>query len=347
MTARAGPSDPPVAPSLPPRTTRNPDASDVNAPRPPRRRPPLAPYLFLLPFVLVFAGFFLLPLAQSLGMSLRSYAGPRTSRYVGPAHYRFLLTDPLFWVGVLNTASYTVLFLLFQVPASLGLALLLNGPRVRGRALFRLAMLLPFLAGNVLAGILFTLLLAPRQGLINRALGLIGVGPDLNWRTDPALATAAIVLAVLWLTVGWGMVYLLAALQAVDRQLYEAAEVDGTTPWQRFRHVTLPGIRPVLAYLVLVGTVGGLQLFELPYVFFQGLGPKLRGLTVVQYLVIRGFDRGDLGLAAAVGWVLVVLITLASIPQLRRMREGEGARTARRLGRAPKGRLNHSLGRKP
>ena len=297
-----------------------PSPAGSDAPRRSRHRPSLTPYLFLSPFLLVFAGFFLLPLAQSLWMSVHSYAGPRTSRPVGLAHFRFLLTDVLFWVAVLNTVSYTLLFLLLQVPASLGLALLLNSRRVRARAVFRLAMLLPFLAGNVLAGILFTLLLAPRQGLINRALGLVGVGPDLNWRTDPALATAAIVLAVLWLTVGWGMVYLLAALQAVDRQLYEAAEVDGTTPWQRFRHVTLPSVRPVLAYLVLVGTVGGLQLFELPYVFFQGLGPKLRGLTVVQYLVIRGFDRGDLGMAAAVGWVLVALITLASIPHLRRTR---------------------------
>lgn len=289
------------------------------APRLSRRRTPVAPYLFLLPFLVVFAGLFLLPLAQSLGMSLRSYAGPRVSRPVGLSHYRFLLADPLFWIAVLNTLSYTALFLLFQVPISLGLAVMLNDSRVRGQALLRLAMLLPFLAGNVLAGILFSLLLAPRHGLINRALGWVGIAPDLNWRTDPALATAAIVLAVLWLTVGWGMVYLLAALQSVDGQLYEAAGVDGATPWQRFRHVTLPGIRPVLAYLVLVGTIGGLQLFELPYVFFQGLGPKLRGLTVVQYLVIRGFDRGDLGMAAAVGWVLVALITLAAVPQLRRM----------------------------
>ncbi|MDB5298253.1 MAG: hypothetical protein JWO31_4236 [Phycisphaerales bacterium] len=287
-----------------------------------RSRTRLAPYLFLLPFLVVFGGFFLLPLVQSLGMSVRAYAGPRASRPVGLAHYRFLLVDPLFWVAVLNTASYAALFLLVQVPLSLGLALLLNARRVRGRALFRLAMLLPFLAGNVLAGVLFTVLLAPGSGLVNRAVGMLlpAVGANLNWRTDPVLATVAIVAAVAWLTVGWGMVYLLAALQSVDRQLYEAAAVDGATPWQRFRHVTLPGVRPVLAYLVLVGTIGGLQLFELPYVFLQGLGPRLRGLTVVQYLVIRGFDRGDLGTAAAVGWVLVVLITLAAIPQLRRMR---------------------------
>jgi len=286
-----------------------------------RGRSGYAPYLFLLPFLLVFGLFFLAPLLQSVFMSLRSYAGPRSSRFVGLAHYRYLLADKLFWVAVANTLSYTLLFLLLQVPMSLGLAMLLNSPKVVVRSGFRLAMLLPFLAGNVLAAILLTLLLAPRQGLINRFLGLFTTA-ELNWTTDPWLATTAIVIAVLWLTVGWGMVYLLAALQGVSRELYQAAEVDGASAWQRFRHVTLPGIRPVLAYLVLVGTVGGLQLFELPYLFFQGLGPKLRGLTIMQYLALSGFSRSDLGLAAAVGWVLVLLITLATLPQLVRMRRG-------------------------
>lgn len=289
-----------------------------------RRAVPLAPYLFLLPFLLAFALFFLYPLAGSVAMSFRSYAGPRAWRPVGLAQYEFVLTDTLFWVAVANTASYTLLFLLVQVPASLGLALALHSKRVRARAAFRLAMLMPFLVGNVLVAVIFTPLLAPRVGLVNRAVALVapGVGADLNWKTDPVLATVAIVLAALWLSVGWGMVYLLAALSAVEPELYEAAAVDGATGPRRFWHVTLPGVRPVLAYLMLVGTVTGLQLFELTYVFFQGLGPKLRGLTIVQYLVLRGFDKSDLGMAAAVGWVLVGLITLAALPQLRVARRG-------------------------
>jgi ABC-type sugar transport system permease subunit len=281
-----------------------------------------APYAFLLPFLLVFSLFFLYPLVQSVVMSLRAYAGPRVSRFTGAAQYQFTLSDPLFWVAVANTISYTILFLLFQVPLSLALALALNSKRIRARAAFRLAMLLPFLAGNVLVAVIFTPLLAPKVGIVNRAVTAIApsIGADLNWKTDPVLATIAIVLAALWLSVGWGMVYLLAALQAVERELLEAAEVDGAGPGRRFWHITLPAIRPVLAYLVLVGTITGLQLFELTYVFFQGLGPKLRGLTIVQYLVLRGFDRSDLGMAAAVGWVLVVLITLAALPQLWGMR---------------------------
>ena len=313
-------------------TTRDEQASPAShapfadpAPSRSRRSPrhtSIAPYLFLTPFLLVFALFLLTPLMQSVVMSFRSYAGPRSNQYVGIAHYRYLLQDKLFWVAVANTVSYTLLFLLLQIPMSLGLAVALNNARVRARSAFRLAMLLPFLAGNVLAAILLTLLVAPRQGLINRLITLVWPSADLNWKSDPVLATAAIVMAVLWLTVGWGMMYLLAALQSVSRELYQAAEVDGASRWQQFRHVTLPGIRPVLAYLILVGTVGGLQLFELPYLFFEGLGPKLRGLTVMQYLALSGFARSDLGMAAAVGWVLVLLITLATLPQLGRMRRG-------------------------
>lgn len=265
-----------------------------------------APYLFLLPFLLVFAGFFLYPLVQSLVMSTRIYTGPHLSRPAGFSQFTFILQDLMFWIAVANTVSYTLLFLLFQVPLSLILALALNSEKVRGRSIFRLAMLLPFLAGNVLVAVIFTPLLATSH---------------LNWKTDPVLATVAIVLAALWLSVGWGMVYLLAALQAVDPALHDAARVDGAGSLRRFRHVTLPAIRPVLAYLILVGTVTGLQLFELTYVFFQGLGPKLRGLTIVQYLVLRGFDKSDLGMAAAVGWILVVLITVVSLPQLKWMRK--------------------------
>lgn len=305
----------------------------------PRAAVPRAPYLFLLPFLLTFGTFFLVPLVQSMSMSVRAYAGPRVSRPVGLEQYKFILGDLLFWVAVANTVSYTLLFLLVQVPASLGLALAVNSRRLRGRAAFRLAMLMPFLVGNVLVAVIFTPLLAPRTGLVNQLVGLVApaVGSDLNWKTDPALATAGIVLAALWLSAGYGMVYLLAALQAVDPALYEAVEIDGAGPARRFWHVTLPGVRPVLAYLVLTGTVAGLQLFELTYVFFQGLGPKLRGLTIVQYLVARGFDKSDLGMAAATGWVLVVLITLASLPQLRAMRAGSGRIDGARRGAMRKG----------
>lgn len=279
-----------------------------------------APYLFVLPFVLLFAVFLAYPLLQSIVLSLYQSVGTRESRFVGAGNYAFLLREPVFWLAVANTVGFAALFIAVQVPLALGLAILLNHRRVRLRGVFRFAFFSTYLVGQVFASVLFTLLLAPRTGLINRAVGsaLPWVGTELNWKGDPALAIPAIVLAAVWLTVGQSMVYLLAGLQAVDRELYEAAAVDGAGPWQRFRHVTLPGIRPVLVYLVLVSTIYALQLFELPFVFFNlGFGPKFRGMTVVGYLYMNGILAGDLGFASAVGWVLFFLISVVAYVQLR------------------------------
>ena len=263
-----------------------------------------APYLFVLPFLVLFCVFFLYPLGRSVTLSFERSAGPKLWRFVGLSNYRFLLADRLFWLACLNTFLYAALFLSLQLPLSLGLALLLNSPRVRFRNFFRFAFFSPYLVGQVFLAVLTYLLLAPRQGLANRAIGAIlpRVGTELNWRGNPALAMPAIVLASLWVSLGYAMIYWLAALQSVDRELYEAAEVDGAGHWSRFLHVTLPGVRPVAIFLMMVGTIGALSLFELPYVFFQGPGPAYAGMTIVMYLYQFGFETGDLGYAAAVGW---------------------------------------------
>lgn len=278
-----------------------------------------APYLFILPFILLFCSFMLYPLARSIILSFYKSAGPRESVFIGLGNYAFLVRDWLFWRAVLNTLFYTLLFLSLQIPLSLGLALLLNSPAVRFRNFFRFAFFSSHLVGNVFVAVLFMLLLAPRQGLVNRMIGAAvpWLGTEINWRSDPALAMPAIVLASLWLSIGYAMIYFLAALQSVDRELYEAAEVDGAGRWGKFWHVTIPGIRPVIIFILLLGTIGSFQLFELPYVFFEGPGPGFAGLTIVMYLYQQGFETGNIGYAAAIGWVLVLIIFIVAMAQLR------------------------------
>lgn len=278
-----------------------------------------APYLFVLPFVVLFAVFMLYPLAWSIALSFQKSAGPLHARYVGLQNYRFLFTDRLFWFACLNTCIYAVLFLSLELPLSLGLAILLNHRRVRGRTFLRFAFFSTYLVGQVFLAVMAHVMLAPRHGLVNVVIGklLPRVGSEINWTERPALAMPAIVLASLWVSIGYAMIYWLAALQSVDRELYEAAEVDGAGPWMRFRHVTLPGIRPVAVFLLLVGTIGALSLFDLPFVFFQGPGPSFAGMTIVMYLYDQGFVAGDIGYAAAVGWVLVFLILLVTLVQIR------------------------------
>jgi ABC-type sugar transport system permease subunit len=225
-------------------------------------------------------------------------------------------------LAVFNTVLFTVLFLMFQIPTSLGLALLLNNKGVRFRNFFRFAFFSSHLVGNVFVAVLFLLLLAPRQGLVNKMIGGVFpfIGTEINWRGNAMLAMPAMVLASLWLSIGYGMIYFLAALQAVDQELYEAAEVDGAGRWSRFWNVTLPGIRPVLIFILLVGTIGAFQLFELPYIFFDGPGPGFAGLTIVMYLFQQGFEAGNIGYASAVGWVLVLILFLVALAQLKMTR---------------------------
>jgi ABC-type sugar transport system permease subunit len=278
-----------------------------------------APYLFVLPFVLLFSIFICWPLVRSLILSTYKTVGPRHEIFAGLDNYRFILGDRLFWLAVTNTVSYTIAFLCLQIPLALGLAMLLNNKRVWCRGAFRFAFFSTHLVGNVFVAVLFAQLLSPRSGLVNLAIGkLIGRSVEISWLGDPNLAMPSVLIAALWLSVGFGMIYFLAALQAVDQELYEAAEVDGAGKLSKFWHVTLPGIRPVLIFMILVGTIGAFQLFELPWVLFQQTpGPDQRGLTIVMYLFQMGFQVNDLGLASAVGWMLVLMILVVALLQLK------------------------------
>lgn len=279
-----------------------------------------APYLFIAPFVILFVVFMAFPLVRSLIMSLHQTAGART-RFVGIQNYTFLVHDRLFWLSVFNTVGYAAASLVFQIPAALILAMLLNGKAVRGRNLFRFAFFAPSLVGQVFVAVIFGLLLA-NNGPVNETIRLAWKSAEINWITDWRMARPAVVLASLWLSVGFGMIYFLAALQSVDRELYEAADVDGAGRWSQFWNVTLPGIRPVLTFMILTGTIGGLQLFELPYVLFNGPGPGGAGLTIVAYL-FGWVEAGELGTAAASGWVLAAAVIVVAIIQAWVMRESK------------------------
>jgi ABC-type sugar transport system permease subunit len=279
-----------------------------------------APYLFLAPFILLFAVFGAWPLARSLMLSFFASVGPGQMRFVGLGNYRFLiLHDRVFWIAALNTTGFAVAYVLLYIPLSLGLALLLNR-RLRLRSLFRFAFFSTTLVGQVFVAVIFSQLFDPRHGIISLTVSFLSghAITEINWLTDPNLILPSILIADLWLSIGFGMIYFLAALQAVDPQLYEAAAVDGAGRFRLFWHITLPGIRPVLIFLALVGTINAFQLFELPWVLLQSSGSSsVRGLTIVGYLFLKGFQQGDLGNAAAIGWILVALLAFVSLAQAR------------------------------
>ncbi len=279
----------------------------------------LAPYLFVAPFLVLFATFGFWPLAKSLVLSAYATNGPKSHVFVGLDNFRFLLVDPDFHTAVRNTAVYTLCAVGLQLPLALGLALLLSQQWLKGRAFFRLAFFSPHLLGSVFVAVLFSVLFVPRYGLVNQALHAVARTPlDTKWLGNPDLVMPALVVTSLWMHVGFHMIYFLAALQAVDRELYEAARVDGAGGWQQFLAVTLPGIRPVAIFVLVTATIGSFQLFELPYVMLSNTaGPNKAGLTVVMYLYNTGFVTGDLGYASAVGWTLALGVLVVSLAQLR------------------------------
>jgi len=158
----------------------------------------------------------------------------------------------------------------------------------------------------------------PQYGLLNRFLQAVsGWGLQQQWLQEPRLVMPALVITSLWMYVGFNMIYFLAALQSVDQGLIEAAQIDGAGPWAMFRAVTLPAIKPVMTFVVIMSTIGSFQLFELPYALLQGFGPKNSGLTIVGYLYKNAFNAGDLGTGAAVGWILALIIFAISMVQVR------------------------------
>ncbi len=285
----------------------------------PLRASRTAPYLFLMPFALSFLIFGAYPIVRSMILSLYITSGPEAQQFVGLGNYLHLFRDPDFWTAVRNTAVFALGSVALQLPLSLGLAILLNRPDVRGRNLFRFIFFSPNLMGLVFSALLFTLILAPKFGLLNAVLHkLFDLPLTTRWLSTPELVMPALIMVALWLYTGFNMVYFLAALQSVDGELYEAATIDGAGRWAQFWHITLPGIRPVLIFVVVLSTIGSFQLFELAFLLLgNGSGPDQAGLTIVMYLYQNGFLGGDLGYAAAIGWTLAAMVLVLSLIQLR------------------------------
>lgn len=273
-----------------------------------RSEPRVVPWLFLAPFLANSAVFLLWPLGQSISLSFQQTFGPQATAWIGLDNFRFLFADPLFWKAVRNTLVFTAGSVFLQLPLSLGLAMLLNRPGLRGRSFYRLVFFAPSLVGLVFVGMMFALFFEKRTGLINTGLHAFfsAWDPDFAWLD--ACVMPALIIAALWLYVGFNMVYFLAALQNVPAELLEAADLDGAGPWDRFRHVVLPEILPVASFVFLLSVLGSFQLFELPFILLNGPGPDDAGLTIVMYLYNTGFITGDLGYASAIGWVLAIAL---------------------------------------
>lgn len=281
---------------------------------------------FIAPALGLIAVFFFLPMAAALLLGFTDfdiYALGRLDRlrWVGLENYRRLLADPLFWQALVNTAYFVVLGGPLSVLVSLGTALLVNHRLVCWRGVFRSLLFLPVVTTLVAVAVVWRYLYQPRQGLLNHLLGLAGL-PPIDWLGDPHWAMPAIVLMAVWKNFGFNMVVFVAGLQSIPRRLYEAAEIDGADGWQQFRHITLPMLAPTFLFVTVITLIGYCQLFAEPYVMTQG-GPSDSTLSIALLMFQEGFRWWNLGYAAAISFMLFLIVLAGTLLQAR-LRRGRG-----------------------
>ena len=280
----------------------------------------LAAWGFAAPALAIIGGFFLLPVAAALALSFTDFdlyalASLDNLRFVGLDNYLLLLQTPLFWKALGNTLYFVAVGVPLSIGLSLCAALLLNSPLARAQAFFRTALFAPVVTTLVAVAVVWRYLFHTRYGLVNEALATLAIDP-VDWLGDPHWAMPTIILLAVWKNFGYNMVILLAGLQAIPRELYESARIDGATRLQEFRHVTLSGLGPLLSLVSVLTMAGYFQLFAEPYVMTEG-GPLKSTLSVLYFMYEQGFKWWNLGVASAVAFLLFGLVFAASAGLLR------------------------------
>lgn len=295
--------DPPVG--VPPERRRERPALD----RLSRWDTKYSPYLLVAPFFILFGIFGAYPLIYTAWVSLHDWNLIGDHQWVGLANYRELMGDADFWNAVGNTLGIFVIATVPQMLLALGLASVLN-QEIRARTAFRMGVLVPNITSVAAVAIVFGQLFSRDFGLVNFVLGLVGVDP-VDWQADKWSSWLAIATMVDWRWTGYNALIFLAAMQAIPRDLYEAASIDGATRVRQFWRITVPMLRPTIVFAVIISTIGGLQLFTEPLLFGYGKmqGGTLRQFqTVTMYMYENAFQRFHYGYGSAVAWMLFMLI---------------------------------------
>lgn len=279
-----------------------------------------AAWLFLTPALLLFAVFFIVPVVLGLLLSFTDFdvyaLGSREAmRFTGLGNYAAALRNPEFWNALGNSFYFVVAGGLLSVVVSLGTALLLHARLVRFRTFFRTVYFAPVVTTLVAVAIVWRYLYHPRYGLFNQVLSFFGIGP-IDWLGDPNFAMPAIIFVSVWKNFGYNMLILLAGLQSIPEDLYEAAGIDGAGPWRRFWHVTMPGLAPVFLFVSVTTMIGQLQLFAEPYVMTQG-GPLGSTRSLVLLMYEEGFRWWRIGMASCLAVFLLLITLIGTLIQLR------------------------------
>jgi multiple sugar transport system permease protein len=294
--------------------------------RPVPRTGRLTPYLFLAPFLVLFLTFIIVPAVYGIWISLHDYDYLLPNKpWVGLRNYTSLFDSTSrdagdFWRSMRATGIFTVFSVPFLLVIPLGVALLLNRA-FPGRTFFRAVFFTPYVLGVAVVGVLFRFILEPTIGVVNYYLGVLGL-PQPAWITSLPWAWVSLIGMTVWWTLGFNAIIYLAGLQDISPDLYEAAEVDGANWWQRFWNVTLPGLRPVLLFVLTVTILASANMFGQAYLVTHG-APENETRTAIMYIAETGLRQFRQGAAAAMGYILALALILISLINFRLFRSSD------------------------
>src|SRR5690625_872280 len=278
----------------------------------------VAPYVFILPFLLTLLIFWAWPILQSFILSTQTTTYGDVAN-VGFDTYARLWNAKVFWKALLNSARYMVLTLALLIPVTLVFAVIVNSKigNERVKAIFKSSMFLPVLTSVVVAGIVFRLVFAESSNAVaNQALSLVGIDP-IRWLREDIPGLIVLLALAMWRWTGVNMMYFIAGLQSIPEEYYEAASLDGAGVWQKFWHVTIPNLKPTIVYVTTISVYGGLAMFLESYMLYGGNNsPNNQGLTIIGYLYRKGISENDMGFASAVGVILIAIVLVINLTQL-------------------------------
>lgn len=286
-----------------------------------------AAWIFLSPALAVIGIFFVLPVLAAFVLSFTDFdiyalGNWHYTRFVGFQNYLRILDTPLFWTALKNTFYFVLVGGPLSVAVSLGTAMMVNSKLARFKAFYRTVFFLPVVSSLIAVAIIWRYLYHPAHGLLNYGLSFFGIAP-VDWLGDPAIAMPAIIVMAVWKNFGYNMLIFIAGLQNIPEDLYEAAHLDGAGWWQQFREITLPMLKPTTVFVVMITIIGYFQLFAEPYVMTQG-GPLNSTTSIVLLMYEQGFRWWSMGYAAAIAFVLFVIILFFTMLQMLLQRSVKG-----------------------
>jgi multiple sugar transport system permease protein len=286
-----------------------------------RRRGILVGWSFVLPNFLGFAAFTLVPVVGAFVVAFTDWDSYSTPKWIGLANFRRMWQDDNFRTALQNTCWYAAGHIPLTLAASLGLAVVLN-QKLRGVGILRTAFFFPYITSLVAVAVVWNMLLSPDVGPVDQALRHLGVSHPPGWTASTTWSLPALILTSVWRDMGYYMVLFLAGLQTIPAELYEAARIDGAGPWQRLRHVTLPGLRPTTFFVLVMLTISSFKVFDLVQVMTEG-GPGRSSLVLSQLIFREGITHGRFGYSSAISLALFAICLVITTVQFAFQRRSE------------------------